>query len=56
MKPQPKMRYAGAFAVLLALLAVLFVWNVNSGSLHLSVREVAQILRTHSGDNASSDG
>ena len=34
MKPQPKMRYAGAFAVLLALLAVLFVWNVNSGSLH----------------------
>ena len=26
MKPQPKMRYAGAFAVLLALLAVLFVW------------------------------
>ena len=29
MKPQPKMRYAGAFAVLLALLAVLFVWTVN---------------------------
>ena len=52
MKPQPKMRYAGAFAMLLALLAVLFVWNVNSGSLHLSVREVAQILLTHSGDNA----
>ena len=52
MKPQPKMRYAGAFAVLLALLAVLFVWNVNSGSLHLSVREVAQILLTHSSDNA----
>ena len=52
MKPQPKMRYAGAFAVLMALLAVLFVWNVNSGSLHLSVREVAQILLTHSGDNA----
>ena len=52
MKPQPKMRYAGAFAVLLALLAVLFVWNVNSGSLHLSVREVAQILLTHSGDKA----
>ena len=25
MKPQPKMRYAGASAVLLALLAVLFV-------------------------------
>ena len=47
MKPQPKMRYAGAFAVLLALLAVLFVWNVNSGSLHLSIREVAQILLTH---------
>lgn len=32
MKPQPKMRYAGAFAVLLALLAVLFVWNVNSAA------------------------
>ena len=44
MKPQPKMRYAGAFAVLLALLAVLFVWNVNSGSLHLSVREVARCV------------
>lgn len=52
MKPQPKMRYAGAFAVLLALLAVLFVWNVNSGSLHLPVREVAEILLTHAGENA----
>ena len=48
MKPQPKMRYAGAFAVLLALLAVLFVWNVNSGSLHLSVREVRPFSPTRS--------
>ena len=37
---------------LLCLLYTSFVWNVNSGSLHLSVREVAQILLMHSGDNA----
>lgn len=52
MKPQSKARCVGAFAVLLAALAVLFVCNVNAGSLHLSVREVAEILLTHAGENA----
>ena len=52
MKPQSKARCVSAFAVLLAALAVLFVCNVNAGSLHLSVREVAEILLTHAGDNA----
>ena len=52
MKPQSGARYAGAFAALLAVLTVLFVCNVNAGSLHLSVREVAQILLTRTGENA----
>ncbi|WP_298017714.1 iron ABC transporter permease [uncultured Dysosmobacter sp.] len=37
-------RYGGAFALLVVLLAVLVVWNVNAGSVHLSLGEVVRIL------------
>lgn len=37
-------RYCGAFALLAVLLAALVVWNVNAGSVHLSVGEILRIL------------
>ena len=37
-------RYWGAFLLLLALLALLVVWNINAGSVPLSGREILRIL------------
>lgn len=37
-------RYQIAFVLLAAALFLLFVWNVNSGSVHLSLREICGIL------------
>ncbi len=37
-------RYGGAFVLLAVLLAVLVVWNVNAGSVHLSLGEIVGIL------------
>ena len=37
-------RYGGAFALLAVLLAVLVVWNVNAGSVHLSLGEITRML------------
>lgn len=34
-------RYAAAFGILTGLLLILTVWNINSGSIHISVRERA---------------
>lgn len=51
-----KKRIAGywlSFLLLLALLAVLFLWNVNSGSVSLSVKEVFQILIRRQGDETA---
>ena len=46
-------RWVRAFGFLVILLLVLFVWNVNSGSLHLSARQVLETLLYRSGDNAA---
>lgn len=43
-------RYGMAFGVLLFLLFVLFIWNVNSGSVNLQVEEIMDILFRKSGD------
>lgn len=43
-------RYAAVFAVLLAAFAALIVWNINTGSVHVPVREIARILFTGAGD------
>ena len=40
----PRFRYGAAFALLAALLLCMVVWNINAGSVHLSVGEVARIL------------
>ena len=37
-------RYCMVFAAMLLLLAALVVWNINSGSVPLTVRQVAEIL------------
>lgn len=41
-------RYQIAFVLLAAALFLLFVWNVNSGSVHLSLREICGILSGNS--------
>lgn len=56
-------RCAAAFAFLTAALLILFVWNINSGSVHLSAPEIFQILTgsitggtTHSLEDDTSHG
>lgn len=46
-------RYWFAFLILAALLLILFVWNVNSGSIHLSVTDILKIIFRHQGDETS---
>ena len=46
-------RYFSAFIILTALLAVLFVWNVNSGSIDLSVSDIFDIIFRRKGDEVS---
>lgn len=42
-------RYWFAFLILAVLLVVLFIWNVNAGSIHLSVGEILNIIFRQSG-------
>ena len=53
MQPDHRARYTLGFALLAALLAALILWNLNTGSLHLSPAEVADILLTRTGKNAA---
>lgn len=46
-------RYVSAFIILTVLLAVLFVWNVNSGSIDLSVSDIFDIVFRGKGDEVS---
>lgn len=46
-------RYFSAFIILTTLLAVLFVWNVNSGSIDLSVSDIFDIIFRRKGDEVS---
>ena len=43
-------RYWIAFFILAVFLVILFVWNVNAGSIHLSVSEILNIIFRHQGD------
>ena len=43
-------RYWMAFLILAVFLVILFVWNVNAGSIHLSVGEILNIIFRHQGD------
>jgi iron complex transport system permease protein len=46
-------RYTVSFLILFLLLAALFVWNINSGSVHLSVQEIFRIIFLRQGDETS---
>lgn len=46
-------RYFSTFIILTALLAVLFVWNVNSGSIDLSVSDIFNIIFRRKGEEVS---
>lgn len=46
-------RYLSAFITLAIMLVVLFVWNVNSGSVNLSVSEILDIVLKHQGSETA---
>ncbi len=46
-------RYCFAFLLLGGLLLLLFIWNVNSGSVSLSVKEIFQIVFFRSGEETA---
>lgn len=46
-------RYGISFVLLTVMLCVLFIWNINSGSVHLSVSEICEILFKGTGDDTS---
>lgn len=46
-------RYGLSFVLLMVLLLILFVWNVNSGSVALSVKEIFQIIFLGQGDETA---
>lgn len=43
-------RYIICYGVLSLLFLIFFLWNINAGSVDLSVKEIAEILFFHSGD------
>ena len=53
MKNKAKIRYIASFLMLAALLLVLIFWNINSGSVSMTVREVFQILFQKGGDETA---
>lgn len=46
-------RYTFSFLILIVLTGVLFVWNVNSGSVDLSVAEICRIIFLRTGDSTA---
>ncbi len=46
-------RYTAVFLGLLIALAALVVWNINTGSVHIGVGEIARILFTGKGDDTA---
>ena len=46
-------KYSISFALLAAMMCFLFIWNINSGSVRLSVEEIGEILFRRTGEAAS---
>lgn len=46
-------RYVCSFVLLLALLVLLLIWNINSGSVNLSVEEICRIIFRKEGDETA---
>lgn len=53
MTNRTKMRYGISFALLAVLLCILFLWNIGSGSVGLSVREICKILFFKTGEDTA---
>lgn len=46
-------RCCTSFLILTALMLLLFIWNINSGSVHLSIQEIWRILIDRAGEETS---
>lgn len=53
MRQKRSVRYAIGYSILAILLCVLLIWNLNAGSVNLSVREVLEILAGHTSENTA---
>lgn len=53
MTKQTHKRYWISFLLLAVMMCLLFIWNINSGSVHLSVGEIGEILFKKSGEDTS---
>lgn len=53
MKRKKQLRYVISFLLLAVLLVVLFFWNVNSGSVHLTISEIWGIIIRQQGEDTA---
>lgn len=53
MRGKTNLRYLVSFIMLFILLALLLIWNINSGSVDLSVGEIVQILMKKTGEETA---
>lgn len=53
MRKKAKIRYVISFLLLAVLLMLLFFWNINSGSVNLTVREIYEIIVKRTGDKTA---
>ena len=53
MKKKAQIRYTGSFLILAVLLLLLFIWNINAGSVHLSVKEIFDIIVKKTGEQTA---
>lgn len=53
MRQKRSLRYAIGYGILAVLLCVLLLWNLNAGSVNLSVREILDILAGSQGENTA---
>lgn len=53
MEYKVKMRYVFSFAILFFLLFVVLFWNINSGSIHVSVSDIIKILFRREGEETA---
>ncbi len=53
MRQKRSVRYAIGYGILAILLCVLLIWNLNAGSVNLSVEEILDILAGHNTENTA---
>ena len=53
MKKKAQIRYTVSFLILAVLLLLLSIWNINAGSVHLSVKEIFDIIVKKTGEQTA---